>query len=174
MTDADFFDVYIIYYIFAMEESLPGIIILLSDDRVFSFQYLPKVRLAVDTQVYTLESIIFSYDLSLKFLRRFDDSLGYTISLVISGCQFLFLFFLISFDLSDSVLLLNYLLAGLLSRVRLFANLSISACRPYSVRTLLCNLHFSCLSTSIRLSIGFQSFWDLMITGLLWIFPFKV
>ena len=115
MTDADFFDVYIIYYIFAMEESLPGIIILLSDDRVFSFQYLPKVRLAVDTQVYTLESIIFSYDLSLKFLRRFDDSLGYTISLVISGCQFLFLFFLISFDLSDSVLLLNYLLAGLLS-----------------------------------------------------------
>ena len=141
---------------------------------MFSFQYLPKVRLAVDTQVYTLESIIFSYDLSLKFLRRFDDSLGYTISLVISGCQFLFLFFLISFDLSDSVLLLNYLLAGLLSRVRLFANLSISACRPYSVRTLLCNLHFSCLSTSIRLSIGFQSFWDLMITGLLWIFPFKV
>ena len=76
MTDADFFDVYIIYYIFAMEKSLPGIIILLSDDRVFSFQYLPKVRLAVDTQVYTLEFIIFSYDLSLKFLRRFDDFPG--------------------------------------------------------------------------------------------------
>ena len=57
MTDADFFDVYIIYYIFAMEKSLPGIIILLSDDRVFSFQYLPGVRLAIDTQVYTLESI---------------------------------------------------------------------------------------------------------------------
>ena len=57
MTDADFFDVYIIYYIFAMKKSLPGIIILLSDDRVFSFQYLPEVRLAIDTQVYTLESI---------------------------------------------------------------------------------------------------------------------
>merc|ERR1711873_140297 len=100
--------------------------------------------------------------------------LGYTISVVISGCQFSFLFFLISSDLSDSVLLLNYLLASLLSRVQLFANLCISACRPYSVWTLLCNLHSSCLSTSIRLSIGFQSFWDIIITGLLWIFPFKV
>ena len=40
-----------------MEKFLPGIIILLSDDRVFSFQYLPKVRPAVDTQDHTLESI---------------------------------------------------------------------------------------------------------------------
>ena len=83
---------------------------------MFSFQYLPKVRLTVDVQVYALESIIFSYDLSLKFLRRFDDSLGYTISFSYIRMSILVLvFFLISFDLSDSVLFLNYLLAGLLS-----------------------------------------------------------
>ena len=74
MTDTDFFVVYIIYYIFAMEESLPGIIILLSDDRVFSCYYLPKVRLLLTHKF--LEPIIFSYGLSLKFLRRFVDFPG--------------------------------------------------------------------------------------------------
>ena len=121
-----------------------------------------------------LEPIILSYGLSLNFLRRFVDFSGIHFISGYNRMSNLLLVFLFNSDLSAGVLLLNYLLAGLLSRVRLFTSLSISAYRPYSVWTLLCNSHSSCLSTSIRLSIDFQSFWDLMITGLLWIFPFKV
>ena len=57
MTDSDFFDVCIILYFRDGNIVFSGIIILLSDDRVFLFQYLPEVGLAIDTQVYTLESI---------------------------------------------------------------------------------------------------------------------
>ena len=81
MTDSDFFDVYIIYYIFAMEKSLPGIIILLSDDRVFSFQYLPGVGLA------SLYSGFYKYFLVICPLNSYVGlmiSLEYTISVVIS------------------------------------------------------------------------------------------
>ena len=175
MTDSDFFDVCIILYFRDGNIVLPGIIIL--------FIRRSRISVPIFTWGWTcywhtsLYSGVYKYFLVIYPLNSYVGlmiSLECTISVVISGCQFSFLFFLISFDLSDSVLLLNYLLAGLLSRVRLFANLSISAGRPYSVWTLLCNLHSSCLSTSIRLSIGFQSFWDLMITGLLWIFPFKI
>ena len=72
--------------------------------------------------IYTLNS----YVGSLIFL-------GCTISAVVSGCWFSFLFLLICFDLSGSVLLLNYLLTGLLIVIVNCCNyrsLINSACRP--------------------------------------------
>ena len=103
-----------------MEESLPGIIILLSDDRVFSYYYL------------------LSYSLSLNFLRWFVDFSGIHFISGYNRMSILLLVFLFNSDLSAGVLLLNYLLAGLPSRVRLFANLCISACRPlFSLVTLM-------------------------------------
>ena len=114
----------------------PGIIILLSDDRVFSYYYLPKVRLLLIHKF--LEPIILSYGLSLNFLRRFVDFSGIHFISGYNRMSILLLVFLFNSDLSAGVLLLNYLLAGLPSRVQMFANLCISAYRPlFSLITLM-------------------------------------
>ena len=63
-----------------------------------------------------LEPVLLSYDLSLKFLRRFVDFLGYSLSVAILGCHSLFLFS-ITFNLSANVYFLKYLLASLLIQV---------------------------------------------------------
>ena len=127
-----------IYYILYFRDGgiSPGIIILLSDDRVFSYYYLPKVRLLLIHKF--LEPIILSYGLSLNFLRRFVDFSGIHVISGYTRMLILVLVFLCNSNSSASVLLLNYLLAGLPSRVRLFANLCISACRPlFSLDTLI-------------------------------------
>ena len=77
-----------------------------------------------------LESVLLSYDLSLKFLRRFVDFSGIHVISGYNRMSILLLVFLFNSDLSAGVLLLNYLLAGLPSRVQMFANLCISAYRP--------------------------------------------
>ena len=127
-----------IYYILYFRDGgiSPGIIILLSDDRVFSYYYLPKVRLLLIHKF--LEPIILSYGLSLNFLRRFVDFSGIHVISGYNRMSILLLVFLFNSDLSAGVLFLNYLLAGLPSRVRMFANLCISAYRPlFSLDTLM-------------------------------------
>ena len=111
-----------IYYILYFRDGgiSPGIIILLSDDRVFSYYYL------------------LSYGLSLNFLRRFVDFSGIHFISGYNRMSILLLVFLFNSDLSAGVLFLNYLLAGLPSRVQMFANLCISAYRPlFSLITLM-------------------------------------
>ena len=118
-----------IYYILYFRDGgiSPGIIILLSDDRVFSYYYL------------------LSYGLSLNFLRRFVD---------ISGIHFISSYNRMSILLLVFYLTLIYLLAYY------FSIICLQAFRPeykclltyvylltdlYSVWSLLCNSHFSCL-----------------------------
>ena len=118
-----------IYYILYFRDGgiSPGIIILLSDDRVFSYYYL------------------LSYGLSLNFLRRFVD---------FSGIHFISSYNRMSILLLVFYLTLIYLLAYY------FSIICLQAFRPeykclltyvylltdlYSVWSLLCNSHFSCL-----------------------------
>ena len=134
-----------IYYILYFRDGgiSPGIIILLSDDRVFSYYYLPKVRLLLIHKF--LEPIILSYGLSLNFLRRSVD---------ISGIHFISSYNRMSILLLVFYLTLIYLLAYY------FSIICLQAFRPeykclltyvylltdlYSVWSLLCNSHFSCL-----------------------------
>ena len=118
-----------IYYILYFRDGgiSPGIIILLSDDRVFSYYYLPKVRLLLIHKF--LESIILSYGLSLNFLRRFVDIFVFYLTLIYLLAYYFSLICLQAFRPEYKCLLTYvYLLTDL-----------------YSVWSLLCNSHFSCL-----------------------------
>ena len=131
-----------IYYILYFRDGgiSPGIIILLSDDRVFSYYYLPKVRLLLTHKF--LEPIILSYGLSLKFLRGFVDFSGIHVISGYTRMSILVLVFLFNSNLSASVHSSIICLQAfrskydyLLTYVYLLADL-------YSVWTLLCNLHY--------------------------------
>ena len=65
---------YILYTIFSRWRNLSRDYNPVSDDRVFLYYYLPKVRLLFERKF--LEPIILSYGLSLKFLRGFVDFSG--------------------------------------------------------------------------------------------------
>ena len=129
-----------VYYVLYFRDGgiSPGIIILLSDDRVFSYYYLPKVRLLLIHKF--LEPIILSYGLSLKFLRRFVDFSGIHVISGYTRMSILVLVFLFNSNLSasvhSSIICLQAFRSDydcLLSYVYLLADL-------YSVWTLLCNL----------------------------------
>ena len=130
-----FFPTYILYIIFSrwkycfFRDYNPFI----RRSRIFRFNIYLRLDLLLSHRFILW---VYKYFLVIYPLNSYVGSLislGCTISVVISGCQFSFLFLLISFDLSGSVLLLNYLLTGLLIVIVNCCNyksLINSACRP--------------------------------------------
>ena len=107
------------YYILYFRDGnivLPGIIILfIRRSRISVSMFTWGWTCYWHTSLYSGVYKYFLVILSPKFLRRFDDFPGmYNISSYIR-MSILVLVFLISFEPSDSVLLLNKLLAGLLA-----------------------------------------------------------
>ena len=127
MTDADSFDVDIMYYFFAIEDLSRDYNLFLRRSRNYVLIFSLNARLLLTLEF--LEPIMCSYDFifnSYVGLLIFQNTLYQWLYFDVDSRSC----FLLNSNMYTCVFLLNYLLAGLRSKYD-FANLRISACRPF-------------------------------------------